>query len=947
MVFSLVTSFLNVQKIDLATSMWSSAAHESIIELDLEDEKMKQDQDEANRRRDDKHDGGMDTTITTASSSTSATTANDAGTTGSIDTIISNDDMNDNDALIFEEEMNEYILQSIETHQRAWDQLQLQLNFDSGQMEVKEENMIQSIFLHDGSFKLLPSYTNFNTAQEIKDDFSQHLKDANCRKWIIIVPQSKSLASLLNTSKGMKNWCTLIVHHEGIEANEANMDSQNVYHTTMQVHAKHDINNGHDPIRNYLDILSGKNSNIARRNFGHLLAIIHGAEYILDLDEHFNIDQFGHEHEPGGVYNGLLPDDIIMEASVVIQGRVQFNPYSLLFDPTNHYPSSSSNSTVPTSILTNTNTTVYTPHTDMGKRNQFTWPRGFPGLMPSSQRDFTKGKIAFQKNFSLSSTAPSLDSNLYHVGVIQLVGDEYEDIGLVQHFQRGMGKEKKYGRAGARRFSNDSGQRDTQGSIVAPSHSFAPYNMHSTIHMPSTLWSLFLPISLSPRQADIARSYFAQCLFPDVGIRVAYSPSVVRTEREFQTASPCDRNQCKMEADAEIEMLVRLDSMIRCLSKWDSPHNTLPARMEHLWRDLYARRYIQQEDVQALQFWLQSLQQIGYEFPSLSKRRYRNVAVMGHFNYAQSPSQVDDVVFWTQKYREWFETVVVTGPFSNEHKEELELHSIKTIDGSYNDEGGYLQVTENFKNALLYFKNETNIDSVMYFHDDGMINVTELSQGQYPFPTNDIIGNYRDQRYDLSYADVRMIKDAELVNQFSYRIFPNATVCAFNKTLCQPSVKKLYRSLPLYQWGMTAKAYCGEHQQKLAQDEEIFPYHEEDGSLLFSSFTQSDFLHMPIKYADEFAKLASIFLKHEVIHECAWGTIIDMIRKKFNATVRVTMLCTSWGPKRRGKKALIDRCIRDRVDYGVFHPYKIGYAENGYRGYDWALDIVQDRKSPS
>lgn len=161
-------------------------------------------------------------------------------------------------------------------------------------------------------------------------------------------------------------------------------------------------------------------------------------------------------------------------------------------------------------------------------------------------------------------------------------------------------------------------------------------------------------------------------------------------------------------------------------------------------------------------------------------------------------------------------------------------------------------------------------------------------------------------------------------------------------TQCHCSVKELYRKLPLFPWGMTNKNYCGKAQESLAQDEDIFPYHEADGSLLFSTYTQSDFIHIPTKYADEFAKLATIFLKHGVIHECAWGTIIDMIRQKYEAEVRVTMLCTSWGPKRRGKKALIDRCMRDRVDYGIFHPYKIGYKENGYKGYDWALDLVQD-----
>jgi hypothetical protein len=140
---------------------------------------------------------------------------------------------------------------------------------------------------------------------------------------------------------------------------------------------------------------------------------------------------------------------------------------------------------------------------------------------------------------------------------------------------------------------------------------------------------------------------------------------------------------------------------------------------------------------------------------------------------------------------------------------------------------------------------------------------------------------------------------------------------------------------------MTNKGYCGPNQMKLAQDKAMVTYQEKDGSILFSTFTQSDFLHVPLIYADEFAKLAALFLKHEVIHECAWGTIIDMIRQKYNANVRVTMLCTSWGPKRRGRKALIERCLRDKVSYGVLHPYKIGMKENGYKGYDWAMDIVQ------
>ncbi len=164
-----------------------------------------------------------------------------------------------------------------------------------------------------------------------------------------------------------------------------------------------------------------------------------------------------------------------------------------------------------------------------------------------------------------------------------------------------------------------------------------------------------------------------------------------------------------------------------------------------------------------------------------------------------------------------------------------------------------------------------------------------------------------------------------LPNKFSYRIL---TVFDFLKTQCHPTVVKLYRSLPLEPWGLTTRGYCSAAQQSLARDEESFPYHAEDGSLLSSSFTQSDFLFIPTKHPEEFAKLASLFLKYRVIHKCAWGTIVDMLRQKQNATVRLTYLCTSWGPKRRGKRPLIERCMRDRVNYGVFHPYKIGYEEN-------------------
>ena len=61
-------------------------------------------------------------------------------------------------------------------------------------------------------------------------------------------------------------------------------------------------------------------------------------------------------------------------------------------------------------------------------------------------------------------------------------------------------------------------------------------------------------------------------------------------------------------------------------------------------------------------------------------------------------------------YCEWFETVVVTGPFSMRDANELKMHSIAAFQGELDEEGGFYQVTDNLKNVLKYFANDTRID---------------------------------------------------------------------------------------------------------------------------------------------------------------------------------------------------------------------------------------------
>jgi hypothetical protein len=57
---------------------------------------------------------------------------------------------------------------------------------------------------------------------------------------------------------------------------------------------------------------------------------------------------------------------------------------------------------------------------------------------------------------------------------------------------------------------------------------------------------------------------------------------------------------------------------------------------------------------------------------------------------------------------------------------------------------GFFTPLENLKDTLLMFKGSKRIEGVLYAHDDGILNVTELSEGRsFPFPTNSFIATGR------------------------------------------------------------------------------------------------------------------------------------------------------------------------------------------------------------
>lgn len=431
-----------------------------------------------------------------------------------------------------------------------------------------------------------------------------------------------------------------------------------------------------------------------RKNLGYLFAILHGANFIFDFDDdnYVKLDALG---KPMNILPLEEEDEMkLLNVTIVANGPTSFNHHPLM------HPSF----------------------------NETSWARGFP--LQYIKDKHTQGRVALQKDLPFKS-------KIEEIGVIQYLADDNPDIDAFHRLSKPLPMTFKFD--------------DDAHPILVPKHSYAPYNGQATVHMRNALWATLLPATVPGRVSDIWRSYFAQCIFADAGLRLVFSPPKISQQR--------NDHDILGDLNAENDLYMKSGKLIEFLSGWEPEgegYDSIPARMEQLWIDLYERGYIEIADVTATQMWLGSLVQIGYEFPPL-KRRFRNVAVMGQL--ADSPNFPDMVIFWAQKHREYFQTVIAAGPFSEEQLKELEAHSIQAFASSFQDSSN--GPTENLMNALLRFKDSSEIEGMLYAHDDVLLNITDLSQGLYPFPTNSMIENtlQMQKKDSQSYADARIAED--------------------------------------------------------------------------------------------------------------------------------------------------------------------------------------------
>jgi hypothetical protein len=72
---------------------------------------------------------------------------------------------------------------------------------------------------------------------------------------------------------------------------------------------------------------------------------------------------------------------------------------------------------------------------------------------------------------------------------------------------------------------------------------------------------------------------------------------------------------------AEHDLYRKSNALVELLSTWTSDRSTMQGWMEHLWSEMYARGYIEIEDVELVQLWLQELTSSGNSFPCINDQQ--------------------------------------------------------------------------------------------------------------------------------------------------------------------------------------------------------------------------------------------------------------------------------------------------------------------------------------
>ena len=381
---------------------------------------------------------------------------------------------------------------------------------------------------------------------------SKQVKDnPHCERWAVMTTIF-DVSETVRRQVKLRKWCLVVV------ADKKSPETYNTGWTAGEgndavVYLRPDDQTKMEHIKPFVDGLPW--NHFGRKNIGYLYAIMHGAKIIYDFDDD-NLLKFW---IPGAAPPGAPSLDAAMpdneEQSIDVS------------EPKDH------------------NWPTYNPYPILGAPTLPSWPRGLP---------LDDIKVPNCSNTSLHTVTLKAKS----IGVLQSLAEYQPDVDAIFRLTMPIPF-----------FFN---KPEDNKHLMIPKGSLTPYNAQATLHFYASFFGLLLPTTVQGRVSDIWRSYIAQRLFWDVGLRIGFvaRPLVIQ-----------DRNIHSNIGDlaSEWDLYIKGKQLIEFLVDWKGTGKTIVERTEELWVALYERQYIELDDVELVQLWLQSLIDIGYNFPELTE----------------------------------------------------------------------------------------------------------------------------------------------------------------------------------------------------------------------------------------------------------------------------------------------------------------------------------------
>lgn len=212
------------------------------------------------------------------------------------------------------------------------------------------------------------------------------------------------------------------------------------------------------------------------------------------------------------------------------------------------------------------------PYAFFGQKS--VWPRGYP-----------LAKIAAEQNIARTS-----DDSL-RLLIQQGLVDKDPDVDAIFRLTR-----------------NESVYFGQNNPLALPKNSMSPFNSQNTVFYKDAFWALYIPTTVSFRVSDIWRGYIMQRLLWDIGGSLCF----------YKTKVYQDRNDHNLMHDFkdEIDLYLKSLELVDFLCSWNG-QGTLDQRLHTLTKDLVAKSYYKQRELELIEAWIEDLITIGYQFPAI------------------------------------------------------------------------------------------------------------------------------------------------------------------------------------------------------------------------------------------------------------------------------------------------------------------------------------------